>query len=198
MDEVVKLLDFRLTEVEGHLALVIGIADQALVIKEAIHVGMGDADERSQITGHGLHPKERFTLANEPGDVFLVSVQTGDVCGIYASSLRHKDPLWRWLGPEQEVGASLRPDLTSSTASGITSSITSGTMGESLKVRENRIRRKADRQGLRLLKSRRRDEDAIDFGGYMLVDAQTNAAVLGSGAFAYQASLEDVEAFLTQ
>ena len=37
------------------------------------------------------------------------------------------------------------------------------------KVRENRLRRKADRMGLRLLKSRRRDPDSIDYGCYALV-----------------------------
>ncbi len=64
-------------------------------------------------------------------------------------------------------------------------------------VRENRLRRVADRQGLRLLKSRRRDPRAVDFGGYMLVDAITNGAVLGSGSFSFQADIEEVEAYLT-
>lgn len=47
------------------------------------------------------------------------------------------------------------------------------------KVRENRLRRMADRQGLRLVKSRRRDPRAIDYGGYMLVDVPTGYAVAG-------------------
>lgn len=38
------------------------------------------------------------------------------------------------------------------------------------KVVENRARRIAQRQGLRLVKSRRRDPQAIDYGTYMLVD----------------------------
>ena len=38
------------------------------------------------------------------------------------------------------------------------------------KVRENRLRRQADRQGLRLVKSRRRDENAIDFQLYALIE----------------------------
>lgn len=38
------------------------------------------------------------------------------------------------------------------------------------KVRENRVRRMASRQGLRLVKSRRRDPRALDFGSYWLVD----------------------------
>lgn len=71
-------------------------------------------------------------------------------------------------------------------------------MDQADKVRENRLRRMADRQGLRLLKSRRRDERAIDFGGYMLVDVQTNGAVFGSGAFQYEADLDDIERWLTE
>lgn len=38
------------------------------------------------------------------------------------------------------------------------------------KVRENRLRRMADRQGLRVKKSRRRDYRARDFGLYWVVD----------------------------
>ncbi|OYW61981.1 MAG: hypothetical protein B7X99_12155 [Rhizobiales bacterium 17-65-6] len=55
----------------------------------------------------------------------------------------------------------------------------------------------AQRQGLRLLKSRRRDPLAVDFGGYMLVDEATNGVVLGSGAFSFQADIEDVDAYLS-
>jgi hypothetical protein len=39
------------------------------------------------------------------------------------------------------------------------------------KVRENRLRRTAKRQGLRLTRNPRRDPRALDFGTYMLVDA---------------------------
>ncbi|MBP2370698.1 hypothetical protein [Pseudonocardia parietis] len=38
------------------------------------------------------------------------------------------------------------------------------------KVRENRLRRAAERQGRLLVKSRRRDERALDFGLFVLVD----------------------------
>ena len=38
------------------------------------------------------------------------------------------------------------------------------------KVRENRLRRMATRQGLHLVKSRRRDPQALDFGTYGLAD----------------------------
>jgi len=61
------------------------------------------------------------------------------------------------------------------------------------KVRENRARRMAVRQGLVLMKSRRRDPRAIDFGGYMLVD-ENNRAVAGGNHF--DLNLEDVEEWL--
>ena len=48
------------------------------------------------------------------------------------------------------------------------------------KVYENRLRRVADRQGYRLEKSRRRDERAITFGLYRLVDLSTGD-IIGAG-----------------
>lgn len=65
-----------------------------------------------------------------------------------------------------------------------------------LKVFENRLRRTAARRGFVLQKSRRRDEKAIDFGGYMLTDARTNTPVMGADPFAYSADLDAVAAFL--
>jgi len=65
------------------------------------------------------------------------------------------------------------------------------------KTRENRVRRMAERQGLVLQKSRRRDERAIDFGGYMLVDAKANFVVMGAEGHAYSATLDQVEEWLT-
>lgn len=55
----------------------------------------------------------------------------------------------------------------------------------------------ADRQGLVLRKSRRRDPRATDYGGWMLVDARTNVVELGGTPFAFCASLDDVEKYLT-
>jgi hypothetical protein len=54
----------------------------------------------------------------------------------------------------------------------------------------------AQRQGLRLDKSRRRDPNAIEFGGFMLVDPDNNSAVAGSEPFAYSMSAEEVESWL--
>lgn len=67
------------------------------------------------------------------------------------------------------------------------------------KVRENRLRRAAERQGLRLLKSRRRDPRAIEYGTYMLVDADTNGvAWSGDHENGYGLDLDDVEDYLNR
>jgi hypothetical protein len=62
------------------------------------------------------------------------------------------------------------------------------------KVRENRVRRMAERQGLILRKSRSRDRRAWDFGNYWLMDADRNALVFPD---VHGGSLEDVERYLT-
>jgi hypothetical protein len=67
---------------------------------------------------------------------------------------------------------------------------------EELKVAENRLRRMARRQGLLLQKSRRRDIRAYDYGGWMIIDAETNAVVDGGSPIAYSLSLSDVESRL--
>jgi hypothetical protein len=68
---------------------------------------------------------------------------------------------------------------------------------QEVKVQENRLRRAAERQGLRLVKSRRRDPRAFDYGKYMLVDVQTNGVVFGVVAGHIGADLDEVEAYLT-
>lgn len=45
------------------------------------------------------------------------------------------------------------------------------------RVRENRLRRVAERRGLKLTRSRRRDPKALDFGLYWLTDQRTGAQV---------------------
>jgi hypothetical protein len=62
------------------------------------------------------------------------------------------------------------------------------------KVRENRLRRMAQRQGLLLQKSRRRDPRAIDYGRWLIVDPNRNAIVAGEPG---RWTLDDVERFLT-
>lgn len=68
-----------------------------------------------------------------------------------------------------------------------------GTMDQELKVKENRARRKLDRMGMRLMKSRRRDERALDFGGYMIVDKNTNYVQAGGTPGAFSMSIEEIE-----
>lgn len=66
------------------------------------------------------------------------------------------------------------------------------------KTRETRLRRMADRQGLQLVKSRRRDPRAIDYGRHMLIDSANDAVVAGTGAHGRAVfTLDDVEAYLT-
>lgn len=61
--------------------------------------------------------------------------------------------------------------------------------------RESRLRRIAQRRGLILRKSRKRD--ALDFGYYVLINSR-NAIVYGlSNSGHYAASLDDVEEWLT-
>ena len=61
------------------------------------------------------------------------------------------------------------------------------------KVRENRARRAAERQGLMLVKSRRRDPRAWDYGTYMLMDARANTVVASGGQSGYGLDLDAVE-----
>jgi hypothetical protein len=61
------------------------------------------------------------------------------------------------------------------------------------KVWENRIRRMADRQGLRLEKSRRRDTRAAGYGTYRLVDPATGTVVSYGEPAPYGLTLDDIE-----
>ena len=69
-------------------------------------------------------------------------------------------------------------------------------MAETEKVRENRLRRMAARQLLRLEKSRARDHRGAMYGKYRLVDDR-NVVVLGASRAAFDATLDAIERFLT-
>jgi hypothetical protein len=58
------------------------------------------------------------------------------------------------------------------------------------KVRENRLRRAAERQGYKLVKSRRRDPRAKDYGACELVPEKGKPKMF--------ASIDEVEAFLNR
>lgn len=61
------------------------------------------------------------------------------------------------------------------------------------KARENRLRRMAERQGLILVKSRRRDPLAVDFGLYWITDRNRMIQTPEQGM-----DLDDVEAWLSE
>ena len=65
------------------------------------------------------------------------------------------------------------------------------------KVRENRLRRMAERQGLEIQKSRRRDRRAIDYDRWLILDPHTNTIVAGAeGTFRHGMTIDAVEAYL--
>ena len=61
------------------------------------------------------------------------------------------------------------------------------------KICENRLRRMAQRQGLEIKKSRRRDPRAIDFGFYWVINPDTDEVAAGDPS---GLTLGQVEAFL--
>jgi hypothetical protein len=66
------------------------------------------------------------------------------------------------------------------------------------KTRETRLRRAADRQGLRLERSRRRDPRAIDYDRYWLLDLATGDVMAGASPIGRPAwDLDQVETWLT-
>ena len=65
-------------------------------------------------------------------------------------------------------------------------------MDAKTKVRENRLRRMASRQGLRLEKSRQRDPIALDYGKYRLVNGPPGHIYVFIG----QGDLDQIEDWL--
>lgn len=85
----------------------------------------------------------------------------------------------------------LPPSITRSTVCSMTSTTERVTVDQAEKVRENRLRRMAERQGLTLTRSRRRDPRALDFGKYWLTDANGVSVSPEQGI-----DIDEVEAFL--
>jgi hypothetical protein len=69
-------------------------------------------------------------------------------------------------------------------------------MTESENRREDRLRRQARRQGLRLVTSRDRNPEIPGYGLYMIVDDRNNVVAGGSGI--YGIDLDAVEAALNE
>lgn len=65
-------------------------------------------------------------------------------------------------------------------------------MDQALKVRENKARRAAIRQGLELQKSKRKDPMALDYGKYMLVN-ESGEPVFGQEPRPFSATLDQIE-----
>lgn len=64
------------------------------------------------------------------------------------------------------------------------------------KVLENLIRRKLKRIGYELTKSKRRDQQAYDYAGYMILDKWNRAIVRGNEqGRGFELTLDDVEKF---
>lgn len=65
-----------------------------------------------------------------------------------------------------------------------------------IKAIESRLRRMAERRGHQICKSRVRDRNSPNFGGYMLVDAYSNTVVMGCRNHQYDADLDEIERHL--
>lgn len=63
------------------------------------------------------------------------------------------------------------------------------------KTRETRLRRMAERQGFKLMKSRTRDGRALDYGRWWVVDPNTNGIVAGEPGYM---DIDGVERFLLE
>ena len=85
----------------------------------------------------------------------------------------------------------LSSSITRSIVFSMTSTTERVTVDQAEKVRENRLRRMAERQGLTLTRSRRRDPRALDFGKYWLTDANGVNVSPEQGI-----DIDEVEAFL--
>jgi hypothetical protein len=51
---------------------------------------------------------------------------------------------------------------------------------------------------MRVIKSRRRDPKALDFGGYMLVDVASNSVILGGSPISYSATIQGIDSYLNE
>ena len=63
---------------------------------------------------------------------------------------------------------------------------------------ERRVRRLAQRRGLSLLIAHKRNAKIDAHGGYMLRRDETMEIVFGNKSYEYSATIEEIEAFLTQ
>jgi hypothetical protein len=94
------------------------------------------------------------------------------------------------------IGSGILPSTGGTSPSGRRRAREDGAMPSTEKVRENRLRRKAERQGLRLVKSRRRDADAPDFGLFQVVDEHNRLEIRGGSGPEGMSTLDEIEDLL--
>jgi hypothetical protein len=68
-------------------------------------------------------------------------------------------------------------------------------MADADKVRQNRLRRAAARQGFKLVKSKRRDPRALDYSLWTIINTQNNTVEAGGNE---RLSIDEVERFLNR
>ncbi len=66
------------------------------------------------------------------------------------------------------------------------------------KTRINRVRRVAARRRLSLVRKRRYDRTAADYGKYQLLELDTNKVLIGERPYPFCATLDEVERYLAQ
>jgi len=66
------------------------------------------------------------------------------------------------------------------------------------KTRDSRVRRLANREGLRVVRSRCRVPEAAEYGTYMITDPFTNSVVAIGLSGGFGLTLDDVENYLSE
>ena len=69
-------------------------------------------------------------------------------------------------------------------------------MPDTEQMREEQLARLARRKGFDLQKNRCRDPKIPSFGGYLLIDVDSDLVAIGDSPFPYSATLDDVENYL--
>jgi hypothetical protein len=69
-------------------------------------------------------------------------------------------------------------------------------MPDNKQIREGNLQRMAQRMGFSLQKNRCRDPKIPSFGGYLLIDLESDLVAVGDSPFPYSASLDDIEEYL--
>ena len=71
-------------------------------------------------------------------------------------------------------------------------------MGHADLSRERRLRRRVEKQGCALRKSRTRDPDRPSHGGYMIIDRANETPIMGHMPFPFSMNLDQVDGWLSR